>query len=167
MPRVWALAAAVAAVFAAAACTVRPAPQPQPAPTAAPTTSAPAVALATPPASPGDPAVTKQVCVTATAAAVEATKVFTDQIALLEAAAAKDDRTAMVAAAEAIQKELVELAASLATLSQQQVSPAVRSALTDGYAVLKEISSESYPGTAADIQKRLSDLAAGFAKTCA
>jgi hypothetical protein len=88
-------------------------------------------------------------------------------LAVLEAAAAKGDQAAMVAAAELIQKKFLDLAASLATLSQKFVDSDVKDALTAASATLKEISSESYPGTTQDTQKRLGDVAATFAKACA
>jgi hypothetical protein len=165
MRRVLALAAVSAAVFAAAACTGSPAVpsavgQPTPGTSASSTTSA-----TTPPPT-ADPNVTKQVCTDATAAAADGTKVFNEQIGALETAAAKGDQTTMVSSAEVIQKKLVELAASLKTLSQKSVTPAVKTALTDASSALTEIASESYTGSPQDIQKKLTDLAGTFAKAC-
>ncbi|MDT5025262.1 MAG: hypothetical protein QOE61_1688 [Micromonosporaceae bacterium] len=165
MRRVLALAAVTTAVLAATACTGDPA-QPVASP-ASPSTSASTTRAATPPPTPGDAAVTRQVCLDAAAGAADVTKVFTDQIAALEAAAAKGDQAAMVAAAELIQKKFLALSATLTTLSQKRVDPGVKAALTDAAAALKEISSSSYPGTTQDTQKRLGDLAATFAKVCA
>ncbi len=162
MRRVLALAVAATVVIAIAACTDDPA---QPGPSAQPSTSASA-GLTAPPPSPGDPAVTKQVCTDAVKVATDGTKIFNDQLVALEKAAAKGDQTAMVAAAEAIHKKFTEMAAALGTLSQKSVSPSVKAALTDASAALTEIASETYAGTMADTKKKLTDLALSFTKAC-
>jgi hypothetical protein len=170
MRRVLALAAVVpavtTAVLAATACTGDPIQPVSLAPTAPLSTSAPTTLQATPTHTPGDAAVTSQVCADATAASADVAKVFSDQIAALEAAAAKGDQTAMVAAATLIQHKFLDLAASLTKLSQKPVDSNVKAALTGAAAALKEVSSESYPGTTQETQKRLGDLVATFANAC-
>lgn len=166
MRRVLALAAVTTAVFAVAACTGDPAPLASTAPTVSLSATAAPTVPVPPPVTPGDAAVTHQVCVDASAAATEVTTYFSDQIAALEAAAAKGDQTAMVAAATAIQQKFLSLATALGTLAQKPVDSDVKSALADAAAALKEISSEAYTGTTQDTQKRLVDLAATFAKAC-
>jgi hypothetical protein len=133
-------------------------------PMAVPTPSVLSTASPTPSA--GDPNLTLQVCTAATLAAADGAKLFNEQWARLEKAAAKDDPAAMVRAAELIQRTFVELAAGLGTLSRKSVSPQVKLALAEGSAVLTEIASQKYSGTTADINRELADLAAGFAKAC-
>jgi hypothetical protein len=118
----------------------------------------------TPP--PVDPAVVLEACSLASAATSGATKVFNDQIAALEQAAARNDQVAMVTAAEAINKEFVGLAATLSQLAQRPVSPELKTVLTDVAAALTQMSSLAYTGTTVDIRKKLLDFAAAFNRTC-
>ena len=94
------------------------------------------------------------------------TKVFNDQIAALEQAPPRNDQAAMVAAAEAINKQFVSLAAILTQLSERPVTPALKTVLTDIATALTQMSSLSYTGTTVDIRKKLLDFAAAFTKTC-
>lgn len=135
------------------------------APMAAPTSSVIASAASASPAV-VDPNLTLQVCTAATVATADGMKVFNDQWARLERAAAKGDPAAMARAAELIQRTFVQLAAGLATLSRKSVSPQVKLALAEASAVLTEIASQTYAGTTADIRRELADLAATFAKVC-
>jgi hypothetical protein len=162
MRRVLAVAIAIMVAFAAlAACSRGPhtvAPMTLPAPSV--------ISVASPTPSAADPNLTLQVCTAATLAAADGTKLFNDQWARLEKAAAKGDQAAMVRAAELIQRTFVELAAGLGAMSRRSVSPQVKLALAEGSAVLTEISSQKYAGTTADISRELADIAAGFAKAC-
>ena len=72
----------------------------------------------------------------------------------------------MVAAAEAINKQFVSLAAILTQLSERPVTPALKTVLTDIATALTQMSSLSYTGTTVDIRKKLLDFAAAFTKTC-
>jgi hypothetical protein len=169
MRRVLALAAFTTTVLLATACSGDPAAAPPPATTAGspsgtPSASARPTAAAT--VTLGDPTATIEACTSATAGAADVTQVFTEQIAAIEAAAAKGDQTAMVAAAGVIQARFVSLSTTLTTLSQKPVDSDVKAALANAAAGLREISSESYPGTTQDTQKRLSDLAAAVALAC-
>ena len=74
------------------------------------------------------------------------TKVFNDQIAAIEQAAADGDQAAMVAAAETINKQFVSLAAILTQLSERPVTPALATVLTDIATALAQMSSLSYTG---------------------
>lgn len=161
MRRVLACAAVATVVFAAGACTGDSQAGPS-----QPTTSASAGLGTTLPPAPGDPGVTRQTCTAAIKVATAGTKVFNDQLAALEKAAAKGDQTAMVAAAEAINKEFLAMASALGALSQKTVSPSVKAALTDASAALSDIASETYTGTMADIKKKLTELGASFTKAC-
>jgi hypothetical protein len=161
MRRVLTMAVATTIAFAAlGACSGGPRAG---APMALPT---PSVASASPMPSASDPNLTLLVCTAATLAAADGAKLFNDQWARLEKAAAKGDPAAMVRAAELIQRTFVELAEGLGTLSRKSVSPQVRLALAEGAAILTEIASQTYSGTTADISRELADLAAGFARAC-
>jgi hypothetical protein len=118
----------------------------------------------TPP--PADPAVVLEVCTLASTATAGGTHIFNDQIAALEQAAARNDQVAMVAAAEAINKEFVGLAATLSQLAQRPISPELKTVLTDVAAALTQMSSLAYTGTTVDIRKKLLDFAAAFTRTC-
>jgi hypothetical protein len=159
-----AFAAGAAAVLAATGCSGEPARQVAPAPTVS-LTLRPSAGLTLAP-SPGDVAATKQVCAYAAAAATDLTKFFNDEIAAIEAAAAKGDQPGMVGAAKIIQDKFVTLSSSLTSLSRRPVDSDVKVALTNAAAALKEITSESYRGSTQDTQTKLSNLAIVFAKAC-
>jgi hypothetical protein len=170
MRRVLAIAAVTTAVLAASACSGGDALLASPAVTTTPSlpTSPTATPRPTPSVSvtPGDPATTNEACTSATAGAADATKIFTEQLAAIEAAAAKGDQTAMVAAAGVIQTNLVALSTTLAGLSEKPVDTDVKAALTRAAAGLREISSESYAGTTQETQRRLGELAGAVALAC-
>jgi hypothetical protein len=159
MRRVLELTAVAAAILAVAGCAP---PGATPAPAMVSVAAAPTPTL--PP--PGDPLVTRQVCTVATAAAADGSKTINDEIAAIELAAAEGDQTAMVSAAEEIQKTFLNLSTSLRFLSQMSVSPAVRAALLQGTVELAEITSVSYAGSTTDIQRSLTDLVAAFRRAC-
>ena len=171
MRRLCALAALASAVFAVAACTgdgQRPGVVGQPTVSGsapAPSGTAGATPTATP--APPDPAVTRQVCADAVRAAGEVVKLFNDQLAVLERAAARGDEATMVAAAEKIMDELTEMATTLRVYAQRSVTPPVRAALSKAAATLSEMASESYPGSPADIKKALTGLGSAFTSACA
>jgi hypothetical protein len=142
------------ALLAASACA---APQPEHQPVTTPTT---------PPAVRADPAVTRQVCVDAAEAADDGSRYFSDQLAVIERAAARGDQSTVVLAASLIQDRLIELAQTLTALAREAVSPSVRAVLTRATATLTEISSPSYPGTQMDIERRLNDVSAAVAEAC-
>jgi hypothetical protein len=116
---------------------------------------------------PVDPAVTADVCSLSSAATASTTKIFNDQIAALEQAAARNDQASMVRAAETINRQFENLAATLTQLSERPVTPALRTVLTDIATALTQMYALSYTGTTVDIRKKLLDFAAAFAKTCA
>ncbi len=168
MRRVLVLTAVMTAVFAATACSGDPVTAPPSSASGSPSGGASATAPPTAAATVtlGDPTATIEACTSATAGAADVTKVFTEQLAAIEAAAAKGDQTAMVAAAGIIQTKFVSLSATLSQLSQTPVDSDVKAALANAAAGLREISSESYPGTTQDTQKRLTDLAAAVTLAC-
>lgn len=118
------------------------------------------------PAPTGDPKVTAQVCEQASKAVVEAGTFFAAQMAALEKAAARGDQDAVVAAATAIQTKITTLGAAVATFAAQAVSPELRAVLVSTAKSLTDIASETYAGTQADIQKKLTELSGTFSKTC-
>ena len=138
-------------------------------PTVDPSASASGSASASPSptAPPIDPEVTSEVCTLAAAATTGATSIFNDQIGALEQAAARNDQAAMVSAAEAINKQFVQLAANLNQLAAYPVSPELKKVLTDIITAVNQMSSLSYTGTTVDIRKKLLDFAAAFTRTCA
>ncbi len=158
-------AVALLAVLTTTACNGSTPRAAQP-PVVEPTASASPSPSASPTPPPLDPAVTADVCSLAAAATTSTTKVFNDQLAALEQAAARNDQSAMVAAAEAINKQFVSLAAILTQLSERPVASALKTVLTDIATALTQMSSLSYTGTTVDIRKKLLDFAAAFNKTC-
>jgi hypothetical protein len=136
-------------------------------PSASPSGSASASPSPTAPtAPPVDPEVTSEVCTLAAAATAGATSIFNDQIGALEQAAARNDQASMVSAAEAINKQFVQLAANLNQLAAYPVSPELKKVLTDIITAVNQMSSLSYTGTTVDIRKKLLDFAAAFTRTC-
>jgi hypothetical protein len=114
-----------------------------------------------------DAAVTTQVCLTVNQATEDATVVVNDQLTVLEHAAASGDQPAMVAAAEAINKQFTTLSAYLATQSQVfLLEPAVQATLTDVSEALAEMASPRYIGTMVDIKKEMIEFAAAFTASC-
>lgn len=135
-------------------------------PTISPSESVSPSPSASPTPSPLDPAVTSDVCSLAAAANASTTRVFNDQIAALERAAADENQAGMVAAAETINRQFVSLAAILTQLSERPVSPELKTVLTEIAEALTDMSSLSYTGTTVDIRKKLLDFAAAFTSTC-
>jgi len=111
--------------------------------------------------------VTADVCSLSTAATASTTKIFNDQIAALEQAAARNDQATMVRAAETINRQFENLAATFTQLAERPVSAALRTVLTDIATALTQMYALSYTGTTVDIRKKLLDFAAAFANTCA
>lgn len=122
------------------------------------------VRAATPP--PPDAAVTRQVCAVAERTASRGLRVFTHHMAALETAAARNDQTAMVAAATAITTEFAAMAATLGSLSKRSVSAPVRVALVDASASIRQMGSIEYVGTPADQHEELREVADAFAEAC-
>lgn len=157
--------AALVVALTAAACDGGTVPVAQQSPVGE--TSTNTSATPSPTVTPEDPAVTADVCSLATADTASTTKLFNDQMAALEQAAARGDQAAMVAAAGAINKRFMSLGATLTQLATRPVSPALRAVLTDIATALAQMSSLAYTGTTVDIRKKLLDFAAAFAKVCA
>jgi hypothetical protein len=156
----------LALTLTATACT-QPVPVADQSPTAS---TSPATSLSpspSPTTPPEDPAVTADVCSLASAATSSTTKIFNDQIAALEQAAARNDQATMVRAAETINRQFANLAATLTQLAARAVSPALRTVLTDIATALTQMYALSYTGTTVDIRKKLLDFAAAFTSTCA
>jgi len=126
-------------------------------------TPAPMVAQ---PAPEVDPMLTQQACAAAALSAGNSTLVFHDEMAVIEKAAAEDDTGAMVAAADQIQRAFVQLAKGLETMSKRPLDGPVRAAFSAASKSLSEISSATYTGSTADINKRLSEVSASLALVC-
>jgi hypothetical protein len=169
--RVWTSVAVAAAtgvtIFVTTACTG----DAKPASTASPSSTASASvrpsASPTGSAFPGDPAVMAQTCTKASKILADGTKLFNDQLAVLEKAAAKGDQTGMAAAATAISTEFTAMATELAPLAQASVSSQLRSTLTTAAGALTDLGSSAYSGTTADTKRKLADLSAALSKACA
>jgi hypothetical protein len=113
-----------------------------------------------------DPMLTEQACAAAALSAGNSTMVFHDEMAVIEKAAAQDDTGTMVAAADQIQRAFVQLAKGLETMSKRPLDAPVRAAFKAASTSLSEISSTTYTGSTADINKRLSDVSASLALVC-
>ena len=72
-----------------------------------------------------DPLLTRQACTAAAISAGDSTRLFHNQMAVIEQAAADDDTAALIAAANLIQRSFVQLAKGLAVLSTKPLSPGV------------------------------------------
>ena len=124
-------------------------PTPTPAPTAAPVD------------------LTLQACTAAAISAVDSTRLFHNQMAVIEQAAADDDTAALIAAANRIQRSFVQLAQGLSTLSTKPLRPDVAETLREAARSMTEISSSTYAGSTADINSRLTDLTTSVLTACA
>jgi hypothetical protein len=120
----------------------------------------------TPTKTPADPRLTRQICAAAMRGAGEVLKVFNEQLAALEQAAARGDQNTMVEAAEVIIEQVTEMATALRVFSQKAVTPRVRSALAKASAKLAEIATESYAGSPTDIRSTLTGLGTSLSKAC-
>jgi hypothetical protein len=122
----------------------------------------------TPAPSPGavDPMLTRQACTAAAISAADSTRLFHNQMAVIEQAAADDDTAALIAAANRIQRSFVQLAQGLSTLSTKALSPEVAQALRDAARSMTEISSSTYGGSTADINTRLTELTTSVLTAC-
>lgn len=125
------------------------------------------IAMATPSPRPGDPAVTRRVCAAAVQAATNGLRIFDEQMAVLERAAARDDEAAVINAATVITKSLRNLAVSFHALSRRSSRVRVQAALRQAATELAIMSSESYVGTSADQRRELAELAGTLEKVCA
>jgi hypothetical protein len=114
-----------------------------------------------------DPMLTRQACTAAALSAVDSTRLFHNQMAVIERAAADDDTGTLIAAANRIQRSFVQLAQGLSTLSTKPLSPSVAEALREAAATVTEISSNTYGGSTADISARLADLTSSVLTACA
>jgi hypothetical protein len=139
---------------------------PAPSPTGTVDATATASTDVSPTAPPVDPAATAQVCGLAVAATRTTTKIFNDQMAAFEQAAATNDEPAMFAAAEAINQQFTTLATTFTQLSQRPIDPALRAVLTDIATALTQMSSLSYTGTTVDIRKKLIDFTDALNHAC-
>jgi hypothetical protein len=119
----------------------------------------------TPP--PADPVTTADVCAIAGNGTQATTQIFIAQMATIEEAAAHNDQAAVVAAAAAINAQFQGLAATLTELAKRQITPELRTALTDVATALTQLAAPSYTGTSVDILKKLADFAAAFDAACA
>jgi hypothetical protein len=159
-----ALGAALLGVTLMAGCqgnggSPRLAASPDPSATTAATSASP-----TPP--PVDAAATAEACGLAAAATQTTTAIFNEQIAALEQAAAHNDQAAMVAAAEAINQQFVDLGSSFTQLAKRRISPELRTVLTDISTALEQMSSLAYTGTTVDIRRKLLDFSSAISDTC-
>ena len=114
-----------------------------------------------------DPLLTRQACTAAAISAVDSTRLFHNQMAVIEQAAADDDTAALIAAANLIQRGFVQLAKGLAVLSTKPLSPGVVEAFRAAARSMTEISSNTYAGSTADINTRLTDLTTSVLTACA
>jgi hypothetical protein len=114
-----------------------------------------------------DPTLTQQACTAAALSTVDSTRLFNNQMAVIERAAADDDTRRMIAAANRIQLSFVQLAQGLAVLSAKPVNPEVAQTLRAGSQAMSEISSNTYAGSTADINTRLTELTASVLTACA
>jgi hypothetical protein len=152
----------IALALALAGCEANPAPSP----TSSVDATATASTDASPTVVPVDSAATAQVCGLAVAATGTTTKIFNDQMAAFEQAAATNDESAMFAAAEAINQQFTTLATTFTQLSQRPIDPALRAVLTDVATALTQMSSLSYTGTTVDIRKKLVDFTDALNHVC-
>jgi hypothetical protein len=109
---------------------------------------------------------TRQACTAAAISAADSTRLFHNQMAVIEQAAADDDTAALIAAANRIQRSFVQLAQGLSTLSTKAMSPEVAQALRDAARSMTEISSSAYGGSTADINTRLTDMTTSVLTAC-
>jgi hypothetical protein len=109
---------------------------------------------------------TRQACTAAAVSAADSTRLFHNQMAVIEQAAADDDTAALIAAANRIQRSFVQLAQGLSTLSTKAQSPEVALALRDAARSMTEISSSTYGGSTADINTRLTDMTTSVLTAC-
>lgn len=116
--------------------------------------------------SPGDPILTQQVCAAAAILTGDGARLYNDELAVLEKAAAQGDQATLVEAAEKIQKKFVQLADGLGALSKRSISPKLKTTLIEASAALTEIASQTYAGTTSDIKDRLTSLGASFVPVC-
>jgi hypothetical protein len=125
--------------------------------------------VALPSASAGafDPLLTQQACTAAALSAFDSTRLFHNQMAVIEQAAADDDTAKLIAAANLIQRSFVQLAHGLALLSHRPLSPEVAQALLTASQTVTEISSNTYAGSTADISSKLADVTAAVLTACA
>jgi hypothetical protein len=161
-----ALPLALVTVLAAAACQGG-LPAAGAATTATPSASAGPSSGPSPTPPPVDPLATVEVCGLAAAATATTITIFNEQIAALEQAAARNDQTAMVAAAKAINQQFVSLGEAFAELAERPVEAQLRIVLTDIAIALEQMSSLSYTGTTVDIRKKLVDFTLAIQGTCA
>jgi len=122
--------------------------------------------VVTPSAVAVDPTLTREACIAAAISAADSTRLFHNQMAVIERAAADDDTAALIAAATRIQRSFVQLAQGLSTLSTKPLSPEVAQALRDASRSMTEISSSTYAGSTADINSRLTDLTTSVLTAC-
>jgi hypothetical protein len=120
----------------------------------------------TPTRTPADPRLTRQICAAAVRGTGEVLKMFNEQLATLERAAARGDQSTMVEAAEVIIEQVVEMATALRVFAQKAVTPRVRAALSRASAKLAEIATESYAGSPTDIRTTLTGLGTALTKAC-
>jgi hypothetical protein len=113
-----------------------------------------------------DPMLTRQACTAAAISAADSTRLFHNQMAVIERAAADDDTAALIAAANRIQRSFVQLAHGLSMLSTKPLSPEVAQAMRDAARSMTEISSSTYAGSTADINTRLTDLTTSVLTAC-
>src|SRR5215475_3979122 len=119
------------------------------------------------PPSAAEPTLTQEACTAAALSAADSTRLFNNQMAVIEQAAADDDTGALIAAANRIQRSFVQLAQGLSTLSTKPVNPEVAQTLREAAATVTEISSNTYGGSTADISARLADLTSAVLTACA
>ena len=119
-----------------------------------------------PTAPPVDAAVTLDVCNQVSAASVAVTKVFKDQMAAIEQAAAHNDQASMVTAAETINTQFVTVAAAFRDLAKLAIPPELKTVLTDIATALTQMSSVAYAGTTVDILKKLNDFDLALTPIC-
>ena len=147
-----AASAAVAAVALVSACTA--------------VGSRPAVVVSPSVMVTADQTTTHTVCWDATTAVTYALASLNANLDAIDLAAASGDQVGLMAAANAIQTQLLRLAAALTGWSNKPIPASVRTALTHGAATLHKICATTYSGNQADIAQQLSAMSRALAGAC-
>jgi hypothetical protein len=146
-----AASAAVAAVALVSACTVDPRPG---------VVASPSVMVT------ADQTTTHTVCWDASTAVTYTLASLNANLDAIDLAAASGDQVGLMAAADAIQTQLLRLAAALTGWSNKPIPASVRTALTHGAATLHKICATTYSGNQADIAQQLSAMSRALAGAC-
>jgi hypothetical protein len=113
-----------------------------------------------------DPTTTQTVCQDATTAVMATLTSFNANLNAIDLAAASGDQVGLMAAADAIQTQLLRLARALTDWSNKPIPASVRTALTRGAATLHQICATTYSGNQADIAQQLNEMSKALAGAC-